>query len=267
MINSAYFNQTVSIYLQNNEITGTLPSELTRFQFLDINLAGNGIEEIPSELCSIDGWMRGSVGEIGNCSAILCPRGTFNQFGRHSPGNPCFDCSHLVDVETLGNTHCENYTSERDTLTKLFIDTGGEFWETSTSWNTQAPICSWFGVVCGDGERQDTHSITNIDLPSNGLSGTLPSEIWTLPSIKSISLDMNHDLFVDLTGIGNAADTLGSLSLSHVKMTSLAGISAATNLREISVIGNDIFGKLLLVLSCSESFAKTISQGILIHLI
>jgi Leucine-rich repeat (LRR) protein len=254
MINSAYLNQTVSVYLQNNEITGTLPSELIKFQFLDINLAGNGIEEIPNELCSIDGWMRGNVNKIGNCSAILCPQGTFNQFGHQSPGNPCLECSHLADVKYLGNTHCENFTSERDTLTMFFVDTGGEFWGNNTSWNTQAPICSWFGILCEDDSLQGTQGITSISLPSNGLSGTLPSEIWTLPSLQSITLDMNQDLVVELTGIANAADSLETLSLSHVAMTSLEGISAATNLRKISVIGNNIFGKNLVACAHFKSF-------------
>lgn len=243
MINSAYLNQTVSIYLQNNEITGTVPRELNKFQFLDINLAGNAIDEIPSELCSIIGWMRGNVNKIGNCSAILCPKGTFNQFGHHSPGNPCLECPYLVDVNYLGNTHCENFESERDTLIKFFVDTGGEFWKNSTSWNTQAPICSWFGIICEDDSLQGIQGVTSIALPSNGLSGTLPSEIWTLPSLQSITLDMNEDLVVELTGIANAANSLDTLSLSYVTMTSLEGISAATNLRTISVIGNDIFGK------------------------
>jgi hypothetical protein len=247
MINSAYLNQTVSIYLHNNGITGTIPSELTRFQFLDINLAGNLIEEIPSELCGMGGWMRGNVKEIGNCSAILCPQGTFNRFGHQSQGNPCLECSHLDYVKFLGNTHCENFTSERDTLAMLFVDTGGEFWKNATSWNTQAPICSWFGVLCGEGNLQDAQGITSIALPSNGLSGTLPSEIWTLPLLQSINLDLNQDLVVELSGIVNAKDTLESLSLSYVTMSSLDGISAATGLRKISVIGNDIFGKTIVV--------------------
>jgi hypothetical protein len=255
MINSAYLNQTVSIYLQNNEITGTLPSELRQFQFLDINLAGNGIDEIPTELCRIDGWMRGNVNKIGNCSAILCPKGTFNQFGHHSPGNPCVDCPHLIDVNYLGNTHCENFTSERDTLAKIFDDTGGEFWKNNTSWNTPAPICSWFGIVCEDDSLQGVQGITSIALPSNGLSGTLPSEIWTLPALQSLTLDMNEDLVVKLTGIANAADSLDTLSLSYVQMTSLQGISAATKLKKISVIGNNIFGKSgIIFLSSSGPF-------------
>jgi Leucine-rich repeat (LRR) protein len=238
----------VTISLQNNEITGTIPNELVKFKFLDINLAGNKIEEIPQVLCKISGWMQGVVGEIGNCSAILCPEGTFNQFGHHSPENPCMECSHLVSINTLGNTRCENFTSERDTLLKFYADTGGEFWVNSTLWNSDAPICSWFGVLCGDGDLQDSFGITQIKLDSNGLSGTLPSEIWTLPSLESLRVDQNEGLTVDLRGVVNAANTLDTLSLSHVKMSSLAGISAATNLKKFSIVGNKLTGKRILML-------------------
>ncbi len=243
MINSVHLNATVTVYLQNNEITGTLPAELAKFTFLDINLAGNGIQEIPTKLCTMSGWMQGRVGQVGNCSAILCPEGTFNQFGHQTPENPCLYCSHLVDTDSLGHTRCENFTSERDTLEKLFGDTGGEFWVNSTLWNTEAPICSWFGVLCGDGDLQDNSGITHIQLNSNALSGTLPSEIWTLPTLKSLKMDDNESLSINLQGIANAADTLEILSLSYVMMSSVAGLGSLTNLRKLSLIGNDLTGK------------------------
>jgi Leucine-rich repeat (LRR) protein len=242
LINSIHLNDTVTVYLQYNEITGTIPSDLARLSVLDINLAGNEIVEISTELCKLSGWMQGHVGQVGNCSAILCPRGTFNQFGYHLPENPCLQCSHLDGVNSLGNTHCEDVTTERDTLEKLFTDTGGEFWENSTSWYTDAPICSWFGVLC-EGDAQDSSGITHITLESNGLSGTLPSEIWTLPSLKSFKMDGNEGLVVDLEGIANAADSLETLSLSHVQISSIDGIGSLTGLKKVSLVGNELTGE------------------------
>lgn len=242
LINSVFTLDTVSIYLQNNEITGTIPAELSKFDFLDINLAGNKIFEIPEELCNIDGWMGGHAGDIGNCSAILCPKGTFNQFGHQTLGNPCLPCSKLVDVVFLGQTRCENFTSERDTLNLLYDATGGEFWNSSTFWKSDDPICTWGGVLCGDGDLQDTHGITSIILDGNDLSGTLPSDIWTLPSLRSFSVKGNPNLVVTFEGLANAANTLEVLYLSDVTMPSLRGISAATNLKELHITGNDLKG-------------------------
>lgn len=243
MINSAFKNETVTVYLQNNEIIGTIPVGLAKFDAIDLNLASNQIEEIPAQLCEIDGWMHGNSKKVGDCSAILCPRGTFNQFGHQSPGNPCLPCSHLEDVKFLGHTRCENFTSERATLNKLYDATGGEFWNSSKLWKSEAPICSWNGVICEDGDLQDTQGITTIRLDANDLSGTLPSEIWTLPSLRYLSIKENPNLFVNLEGLANSANTLEVLFLSGIRMSSLAGISAATSLRELHLTGNNVKGK------------------------
>jgi Leucine-rich repeat (LRR) protein len=241
LINSMFTNATVSIYLRNNEITGTIPSELARIALLDLNLAGNQIDEIPNEVCSIEGWMQGNVGKIGDCSAILCPRGTFNQFGRQSPGNPCLPCSHLDNVIFLGQTHCENFTSERATLNSLYRNTGGEFWTDSDGWQTEAPICSWSGIRC-EGDLQDTKGVISVQLDGYGLSGTLPSSLWTLPSLTFFSVKENPDLEVNFEGLENAADTLEVLYLSGIQISSLEGISKAMSLKEVHLTDNALTG-------------------------
>ena len=243
MVNSVYFNETVTIYLQGNAISGTIPAALGKFSHLDIDLAGNKIVKIPESLCKLEGWIEGNVGTIGSCSAILCPRATFNQFGRETPGNECMPCTHLEDNASLGKTRCEDVSTERETLNTLYTNTGGEFWNTTVNWQTDAPICSWSGILCEDGDLQDTEGITSIRLEENGLSGTIPSEIWTLPSLRYINIRGNPGLHVSLDGLANAADTLEVLYLSGTKMSSLNGISQATNLKEIHVTGNELTGK------------------------
>ena len=247
MVNSIYVNETVTVYLQDNSITGTIPAGLGKFSRLDIDLAGNSIVEVPKQLCSIEGWIEGNVGAVGNCNAILCPRATFNQFGRESPGNPCMPCSHLQDSASLGQTRCENFSSERETLNTLFANTGGEFWNSSVNWQTDAPICSWSGILCEDGDLQDTEGITSIRLEENGLSGTIPSEIWMLPALRYFSVRGNPSLHVNFEGLANAADTLEVLYLSGTKMSSLDGISQATSLKEIHVTGNELTGKIFMI--------------------
>lgn len=244
MANSVYKSEMVSAYLANNEITGVIPASLSDFERLDIDLAGNKIVNIPNELCQLDGWMQGNVKEIGNCNAILCPEGTFNQFGKESPGNLCTPCSNLEGNAYLGRSRCEDFTSERDTLNRFFDATGGEFWNSGRSWKSEAPICSWGGILCEAGDLQDTSGITSIKLESNGLSGTLPSEIWSLPSLRRVQVDDNPNLVVTFDGVANAADTLQIASMANVKMSSLRGVSSATSLRELHVGRNNIQGKI-----------------------
>ena len=219
-----------------------MPLELKRFETLDINLSDNNILVIPQQLCKIDGWMNGNAGSIKSCAAILCPNGTFNQFGHESLGNPCLTCERLSRDPHLGHTHCEDFTSERETLTKLYESTGGDFWTSAKSWRSEAPICTWEGLLCENGDRQDNERITSIRLDANGLSGTLPSEVWTLPNLRTLSLNNNPRLVVDLGGLAAAARTLEVLYLSQTNMRSLEGISAATSLKELHVTGNGIDG-------------------------
>jgi Leucine-rich repeat (LRR) protein len=241
-IANAAADASISIYLRNNDITGTVPLELKRFVSLDIQLGGNEILVIPQELCEISGWMNGMVGSLASCSAILCPKGTFNQFGRELPGNPCLACEPLAGDPYLGHDHCEDFTSERDTLNKLHKVAGGEFWKNASLWQSEAPICSWEGVACENGDLQDAEGITSLRLDANGLSGTLPSDVWSLPSLRLLSLNDNPRLKVNLEGVEAGPRSLEVLQLSQTNMESLEGISALTSLKELHVTGNGIAG-------------------------
>ena len=241
MENSLNTDKDVSIYLQNNEISGSIPESLTKFQRLDLNLAGNRISLIPNPLCELGGWMNGNVGTVGNCSAILCPSGTFNQFGHHSPGTPCFDCPRLESV-FLGQTRCDdNIRTEYEILDLLFVRTAGEFWVNADGWQTEAPVCSWAGIRCDDGDLQDTTGVTSIVLESNGLSGTLPSEIWRLPSLQTVNFNGNPNLALTFDGLSRAGDTLENLFLSDVKLETIEGISQASSLKTLDISNNGIF--------------------------
>lgn len=242
LINSANTNASVSIFLQNNALTGTLPSALSRFESLDINLAGNRIEKIPGELCAIGGWMQGVSELVGNCSAILCPKGTFNQLGHATPESRCMPCSHLSESYYLGNTNCEAFSSERQTLGQIFVATGGEFWKENELWQSDAPICSWSRIHCEEGDLQDNQGVTTIQLDENDLYGTLPSVIWTLPALRHLSVSGNPNLQVDLKHLEHASNTLEALRLSNVKIPALDGLAGASSLRFLHVSDNQLKG-------------------------
>jgi hypothetical protein len=57
MVNSKFKSEKVTIFLQNNGITGTIPIGLMPFENLNLNLAGNMIEYIPEVLCQINGMV------------------------------------------------------------------------------------------------------------------------------------------------------------------------------------------------------------------
>lgn len=239
---SVHVKDTLTVNLMNNEISGTIPSSLQKFEMLDLNLAGNKIVEIDNSLCSIGGWMKGLVEKIG-CDAILCPQGSFSNRGRQrSSDAPCVPCQDLKDVPYLGQTECKNFAGERGTLNLFFSMAGGTAWKKNDGWNSNAPICSWTGVKCEDGDLQDDKGITAISMESNNLVGNMPTEIWSMPSLREIILTGNRGLHISLEGISNAANSLEVLQVSNTSMISIEGISQARKLRELFIDENGLTG-------------------------
>lgn len=94
----------MSVDVSGNKLVGTLPPSLSRFQMLRVYLIDNMIDDIAPELCGKDFWFFGEVRQFG-CNAILCPRGTYNQWGRQiSDAFPCLPCP--GGAPNLGCTVC-----------------------------------------------------------------------------------------------------------------------------------------------------------------
>ncbi len=55
MANSKFKSEKVTIFVQHNEITGTIPTGLMQLENLYLNLVGNMIKNMPKELCQING--------------------------------------------------------------------------------------------------------------------------------------------------------------------------------------------------------------------
>jgi hypothetical protein len=243
MENSVHSNASVTLVLKNNEISGTIPSSLKRFDALDIDLTGNKIEGISNEFCEQGSWMKGEVAIIGSCDAILCPMGYYNENGRQSSAeSPCSPCEDLSNVPYLGQTQCKSYDGERGTLSLLFSATGGKHWTTGDKWASDAPICGWEGIECADGTPEEDTGITAIILERMNLAGSLPTALWSLPSLRTLRLTGNKDLAVSFDGLSNAANTLEVLQISGTKIDSIEGIEQATSLKELYIDENGLTG-------------------------
>ena len=93
----------ITLNFASNELTGSIPLSLTRFDELEIYLRENNLkEEMHNEFCVQKGWNNGDVADY-KCDAILCPVGTFSEIGRQTGEFSCSDCS---KVKTLGATNC-----------------------------------------------------------------------------------------------------------------------------------------------------------------
>ena len=80
--------------------------------------------------------------------------------------------------------------SERDILIELFEATGGDTWKRKAGWNSDKPICSWEGVVCGF--FADSGPVTRLELWDNSLRGVVPESLTKLTDLKVLNLARNQ---------------------------------------------------------------------------
>ena len=238
----------VTVNLAKNELTGTLPTELLRFQSLNLDVTGNKMTSIPGNLCAKGAWMSGLVETFG-CNALLCPIGTYNIVGRQtSETNNCTACPSAV---YLGATECETAQEQADwkILASLYINTQGSDWIETQGWQSldnllqnanledlngaALNVCQWSGVFCESG------AVVKLELPNNNMVGTIPVELFQLSALTKLDLSRNALEFDDTIGITaiGLSNSLTSLSLSGTKLSSLDGIDHAQKLTKLFLDG------------------------------
>ena len=154
---------------------------------------------------------------------------------------PCKSCSNLVGSRIFGSTSCEEISVERHSLLEIYEDTGGSSWKLAENWASDAPICSWEGVFCDDGDDGDDSGITSLSLEDNNLIGTMPMGLWKLPFLRVLNLKSNSGLHVNFNGL-SSANKLEFLYLSEVQIDSIYGVSEAQQLKEIHLTGCGVTG-------------------------
>ncbi|CAJ2671706.1 unnamed protein product [Trifolium pratense] len=105
---------------------------------------------------------------------------------------------------------------------------------TPSSWSNKIHHCKWKGITC----NSTTQAVTSIILPSNSLTGTLPSNIETLTNLTHIDLH-NNSLNGPLPDFTNLA-LLQTISLGHNNFTSLPedNLRYFTELRTLNLSNN-----------------------------
>jgi Leucine-rich repeat (LRR) protein len=251
---------TVQVDLTHNNIEGAIPESLTVFDDLMLFLAGNRIDTVPDSICDKHAWMDNELGV--NCDALLCPPGTFNQYGRRvNDDNLCGPCTYQDAAQFYGSTTCEigntDGLDERGILFQLYSATGGASWLKRDNWDEDnTDICSWYGVVCETVNGAET--ITQIELAANGLTGTFPAILFHLPSLKVLNLH-NNSVEFSFHGIGYAS-SLSNLHIDETNTNSLDGIGDAKSLTTLHAERNE-FGGLNIP---DELFALTNLESLLL---
>ena len=76
---------------------------------------------------------------------------------------------------------------DREILVALYNATDGPNWGSADNWLTDAPLGSWYGV-----DVDTLGRVTELRLPLNNLSGSLPAELTNLASLTYLALSWNE---------------------------------------------------------------------------
>ena len=123
----------------------------------------------------------------------------------------------MVNSDTAMNINDERRVKQRYVMCVLYFATNGDFWTKKGNWlDSERSECDWHGVSCYSGND----NIRSINLPENNVTGTLPNEIVSLPTLAF--LNMSYD---SISGSipENIFDRLGGLGTLDLKENQLVG--------------------------------------------
>eukprot|EP00957_Ditylum_brightwellii_P004291 326130-Ditylum_brightwellii.AAC.1 len=80
---------------------------------------------------------------------------------------------------------------EKNILTQIYNTLNGKNWVKQRKWNSDAPICIWYGVGCDD--DNENSRITSLQLGNTNLETIAPTKeasklIFSLPELKYFDL-------------------------------------------------------------------------------
>lgn len=182
-----------ALVLGGNQLTGSIPTEighltnLARFDVALTKLTG----PIPAEIGLLPNLAEINVGwsQLAGTlprSLMQAPLLAFSWAGTGlcSPRDRVFQ-AWLAGIRYLdGGRRCT--LIPREFFAAFYDATGGSGWNSNANWLTDAPVSSWFGVTVEDS------LVTALELPTNGLAGTLPSEVGDFVDLKRLDLARNE---------------------------------------------------------------------------
>ena len=235
--------------LQNNQLSGGIPPELGNLTGLTfLGLYGNDLEgPVPSELGKLTNltYLNLSNNQLtGALPQALTKITGLEDFyfgyndGLCSPTDAAF-VAWFQNIPGRGGVSCGD-PDDRAALVALYNATDGPNWSTSTNWLSDKPIGEWYRVGTDETGRVDW-----LGLWENGLSGTIPTQLGNLTSLKSLNLGENQLSGSIPSELGNLTN-LGSLSLDDNQLSGAIPpeLGNLTKLTWLNLSNNQLTGAL-----------------------
>ena len=182
-----------SFHLSDTTITGSIPPAIGRLHALrDLRLRDTYVDgPLPPEMGNMKGLEYLNLGNTRLSGPLpeTFSNLTLDRF-YHSGTGLCVPRSLADWYKSLGNSDplpCIPETADRDVLDSLYNATGGEHWNWNRNWLTDRSLNTWSGIVT-DAEGY----VTEIFLPWNNLTDSIPPELGNLTRLKVLALYGNN---------------------------------------------------------------------------
>ncbi len=227
------------LFLQHNELSGPIPPSFGNLAKLEkLRLEGNRLQgEIPSgfgglvsmkELYMNNNNLSGAIPEELGLLEDLIVLNLENNAELRGTLPRTFLNLNLVSLRLFGTQVClprdlefrewrlsfhSIYVLDCEAgpdliaLERLYYDAGGQNWTNNDNWLSAKPVDRWFGV-----SADTTGGVVAIELPGNGLSGTIPSALSGLSQLERLDLGVNN-LTGGIPGELGALENLNELRL------------------------------------------------------
>ena len=183
----------VKLFLAQNRLSGPIPAEIGRMASLEVlNVALNQLTgPLPPQIGDLTNLRRLSVFWNADLAGPLpreimrIPLQEFYWEGTSlcAPRDRGFQAWLVGIRDQYGTGDCK--LIPREVFAAFYEATGGSGWTSNANWLTDAPVPSWFGVTVEDS------LVTALELPGNGLSGTLPSAVGDFGDLKRLDVARN----------------------------------------------------------------------------
>ena len=228
---------------RNNNLTGSIPPELGQLTALtDLSFRNNNLSgKLPPELGNLTNLEDFTVYNNMDLEGLM-PRSMMNLPLGYLDISSTYVCPHLDDefqewldgIARAYGLSCPPTLTERFALEELHAAASGDSWSNDSGWNSESPVRNWHGVTVSGGDTL----VRRLELPGNGLQGTIAPAIGNLRKLETLDLG-NNSLTgeipvavasldaLDTIRISGNADMQGPLPFHMIGMTELKALQYA----------------------------------------